>query len=121
MDDIVIKQINSNLAKYLVFGVSSESPLFLLQNIKEQMILSKGDAVLFDQLLQTGDADNRFLTLTFDGYNFDLSTAKHINGTIIERNIKLIIADYLRQNTLLLKYSILLSKQKDLILSGGII
>ena len=39
----------------------------------------------------------------------------------IDNEIRNKVADYLRANVILLKYSILLSKQKECILNGGII
>jgi len=117
--EFVIQKINKNYAKYLVFGISAESPLFLLNEIKGQLSLKQGEIVLFDQLLQTGNSDNRFLLLTFDGKDFDLSTIKHIDLSIVEDDVKVLVANFLRNNTALLKYSILLAQQKELLLKGG--
>lgn len=119
--DFVVREINKEYARFLIFGISAESPLFLLQEIREQLNPNKGDVIVFDQLLQTGDAENRFLSLTFGDSDFDLSTATHLENTIVDAETRSIIADYLRKNTLLLKYSILLSPQKEAILQGGVV
>ena len=119
--DFIIREINKKYAKFLIFGVSAESPLFLLQEIKEQLNPRKGDIIVFDQLLQTGDVENRFLSITFGDVDFDLGTATHLENTVVDDETKSIISDYLRQNTLLLKYSILLSQQKEVILRGGFV
>lgn len=119
--DYIIREIKKEYAKFLVFGISAESPLFLLQQIKEQLNPNKGDVIVFDQLLQTGDAENRFLSITFGDTDFDLSTATHTENAVIDVETRSIIADYLRKNTLLLKYSILLSQQKEIILQGGVV
>lgn len=119
--DFIVKEINKEYAKFLIFGISTESPFFLLEEIKEQINLQKNDVVIFDQLLQTGDADNRFLLLTFGSKVFDLSTAKHIERSVVDGETKSIIADFLRKNFMVLKYSILLEQQKEIILDGGFI
>lgn len=119
MDGVIIKRLNSNFAKYLVFSVSSESPMFYLEEIKEQMILSEGDSVLFDQLLQTGNSDNRFLAIVYNNGIFDISSVHHVDKDTVDVEVKNEISNYLRNNSLLLKYSILLGKQKDIILNGG--
>lgn len=119
--DFIVKEINKEYAKFLIVGISVNSPLFLLQEIKEQINLRKGDVILFDQLMQTGDADNRFLSVTFGSEEFDLSTAKHRERSVVDDETKSIIADFLRENLMVLKYSILLTQQKEVILHGGFI
>lgn len=119
--DLIVREINKEYAKFLIFSISAESPLFLLQEIREQLNPNKGDVIVFDQLLQTGDTENRFLSITFGDMGFNLSTVKHLENAVVDAETRSIIADYLRNNTLLLKYSILLSKQKEIILQGGVI
>lgn len=119
--DFIIREINKKYAKFLIFGVSAESPLFFLQEIKKQLNPNKGDIIVFDQLLQVGDTEDRFLSLTFGDVDFDLSTVTHLENTVVDDETRSIIADYLRKNTLLLKYSVLLSQQKEVILRGGFV
>ena len=121
MDDVIIKQINSNIAKYLVVGLSSDSPLFAIHEIMDQMNLTSGDSVLFDQLLQVGSTKERFIRLTFTGVDFDYNSIINIPEDAIAMEIKSVISDYLRNNTLLLKYSILVSAQKEQIINGGVV
>lgn len=119
MDGVIIKKLKCNFAQYLVFSISSDSPMFYLEEIKEQMILSEGDVVIFDQLLQTGNSDNRFLAMTFSNGVFDFSSIHHLDKDNVAIEVKNEVSNYLRNNTLLLKYSILLGKQKEIILNGG--
>lgn len=121
MDAFIIKQIDKKYAKYLIFGTTVESPLFQLQEIKKAINIMNGDKIIFDQLLQTGNADNRFLIMSFLNDNFDYGTAKNIDTKTIDIDIRSFGCSYLRSNTLLLKYSILLSEQKEIILNGGTI
>ena len=119
MKDFVIKKTENSFVKYVVFGITAESPIFLLDEIKKELILSVGDKVLFDQLLQTGNTTNRFLMLTYGVDDFNLSSANNINASSIGVAEKSVISDFLRENDKILKYSILLNEQKELITSGG--
>lgn len=119
MQDFIIKQINKEYAKYLVFGTTVESPLFQLVDIQNSINISNGEKIIFDQLLQTGNADNRFLAMTFYNGSFDYRSAQNIDGKSIENDVKAFGCNFLRKNSLILKYSILLSDQKEFILNGG--
>lgn len=119
MQDFLIRQINKEYAKYLVLGTTVESPLFQLLEIQNSVEISNGEKVIFDQLLQTGNADNRFLVMTFHDGAFDYSSAQHIDAQSVGNDVKSFVCDFLRNNSLILKYSILLSAQKEDILNGG--
>ena len=121
MDNVIIKQINSDIAKYLVVGLSSDSPLFVINEIMDQMNLKNGNSVLFDQLLQVGNTKERFIRLTYAGADFDYYSITNIPEDEIDIEVKSVISDYLRKNTLLLKYSILISAQKEQIINGGVL
>lgn len=121
MKDFVIKKTENSFVKYVVFGITAESPIFLLDEIKKELALSGGDKVLFDQLLQTGNTINRFLVLTYDMDDFNLSSANNINASYVGVAEKSVISDFLRENDEILKYSILLNEQKEIIASGGVL
>ena len=119
MKDIIINKSNNPKIKYVIFSISTDSPLFLLDEINENVKLKNGQIVLFDQLLQTGDSDNRFLSLQFVNDKFDLSSIKHVDKKQIDETLYKFISDFLRNEQLLLRYSILLEEQKNFILRGG--
>jgi hypothetical protein len=121
MDGVIIEKLNNSIANYLVFSISSESPLFFLDELEEEISFNEGEILVFDQLLQTGEADNRFMSIVYHDKKFDYSSVKHIDNYKIDSGIRGIIAEYLRRNIVLLKYSILLSQQKEHILKGGIV
>ena len=122
MKNYIIKKIDNHTADFLVFGTSAESPLFELLEIQEDISSSKKEAVvLFDQLLQTGKSENRFMIMKLVGGCFDYESAKNVDLKTIDDSIKAFICNYLRDNTGILKHCILLSDQKNTILSGGII
>lgn len=119
MKNFIIKKIDKKYAKYLVFGTTVESPLFQLIDIKNKIVISDGESVVFDQLLQTGNTDNRFLTLSFYEGKFDFGTAKNVEADKLDADVKNFAYDFLRKNVDILKHSILLSEQKDIIQNGG--
>lgn len=121
MNNFIIKQIDKDYAKYLVFGTTVDSPLFQLTEIKKAINIMNGDKIIFDQLLQTGNIESRFLIMTFANNNFDYESAKNVDTKIIDIDTRAFGCTYLRNNRLLLKYSILLSDQKEMILNGGTI
>lgn len=119
MEEIIINESNNSLYKYVIFSVSSDSPLFFLEDINSAIKLKNGQKILFDQLLQTGDNYNRFLCLTFLNNKIDLSSICHVEKQSLDKDLFQFISNYLRQEQLILKHSILLEKQKKIILSGG--
>ena len=121
MENYILKKLNEQDVKYLVFGTSVESPLFFISEIAKKIKESEEVEVLFDQLLQTGNAENRFLMLKLNNGIFELSSATCINPKTISNNIKFEITEFLRQNPQILNYSILLNEQKKIIEQGGII
>ena len=122
MNNYIIKKIVNHTTDFLVFGTSVESPLFELLEIQEGISSSKKEAVvLFDQLLQTGQSSTRFMIMNLVDGCFDYESAKNVDPKMIDENIKALICNYLRENTDILRHSILLSDQKNTILSGGII
>ena len=119
MKDIIINKSNNPKIKYVIFSISTDSPLFLRDEINKNIYLENGQSVLFDQLLQTGDSSNRFLSLKFVNGTFDLSSIQHIDKKKIDETLYKFISDFLRNEQRLLHYSILLEEQKNFILSGG--
>lgn len=119
MKDIIINKSNNPKIKYVIFSVSTNSPLFSLDDINKNIHLENGQSILFDQLLQTGDSDNRFLCLDFLNDNLDLSSIRQVNKNQIDESLYKFISEYLRKEQLLLRYSILLEEQKKFILNGG--
>lgn len=121
MKDYVLKHIDQDNIDYLVFGTSVESPFFCLTEIAKDIKADKVVRVLFDQLLQTGNSKNRFLMLELKDGTFELSSAICIDPKAVSNAIKLHIAEFLRHNPQVLKYSILLNEQKKLIEQGEIV
>lgn len=121
MNNYIIEKLNNNLAEYLIFGITANSPLFELNDIIVENYFSNGDRIIFDQLLQTGNTRNRFLVMTFCNGIFDYSSAINIDTDLVNDDIRNYISGFLRLNEKILKYSILPSKEKAEILKGGCI
>ena len=121
MENYIIKKIDQDSFEYLVFGTSVESPLFSIQEIADYIKETKDVKVLFDQLLQTGNSENRFLMICFKNGVFDFNSASCISYKDVSNFIKKQISDFLKQNPKILEYSILLSEQKKIIEEGGTI
>ena len=122
MDSFIIEKLYNSTADYLVFGTSVESPLFELMKIQDDIsCIIKDATIIFDQLLQTGKTENRFMVMKLVDGRFDYDSAKNIAPQLVDDSIKAFICNYLRDNTAVLRHSILLFDQKNVILSGGII
>ena len=121
MENYVLRKLKQDSIKYLIFGTSVESPLFAINEIANKIKENKEVEVLFDQLLQTGNAENRFLMIKLKNGKFELNSATCIQPEMISQAIKNEITEFLRQNPQILKYSILLNEQKKTIEQGGII
>lgn len=121
MENYIIKKIGLHNFEYLVFGTSVESPLLNIQEIADYIKETKDVKVLFDQLLQTGNSENRFLLINFKNGVFDFNSASCISSKDISASIKKKICVFLKQNPKILEYSILLNEQKKIIEEGGTI
>lgn len=119
MKEFIIEQINKPYAKYLIFGITVNSPLFCLDEIEKSIDLLNGDCIVFDQLLQTGNTNNRFLAMSIDNGHFDMGSARNMDGSIIDTEMRKIGCDFLRENAEILKHCILVSEQKEAITLGG--
>ncbi len=121
MNEFVVQKTDSPNADYVIFSTSVDSPLFNLGDIKNMLSLKNGEKILFDQLLQVGNSENRFLQLQFRNGDFDFGSARNIDNNSVDYKTKFIIFSFLRENPTVLKYSILLSDQKKAILNGRVL
>jgi hypothetical protein len=74
--------------------------------------------ILIDQLLITGNNNNRFLSLNIKNGSFDFSTASNVEADFLYHQLT---SSELKKNRPLLDNSILSSKQKSLIRSGCVV
>ncbi len=118
MKDYIVEKIDKSYAKYLIFGTTVNSPLFCLDEIEKGINHTKEDIIVFDQLLQTGNSNNRFLTMSICNGHFDVGSAKNIDGSKIDDDVRKIGCEFLRKNVEILRHCILVSEQKEAIAMG---
>ncbi|MDD5021927.1 MAG: type II toxin-antitoxin system RnlB family antitoxin [Endomicrobiaceae bacterium] len=118
------------MKKYKIFDLSTEeyqkilicltydSILSYLNHIEKEKILKKSQGVLIiDQLLVTGNQNNRFISCEYSMGKLNLSTAKNIKPDI---SVHKITMNFLRQNLDIVNKSILSKHQKLLLGEGNI-
>lgn len=96
--------------------LSFESVLNYLDSIEtEPLILNGKGVLLIDQLLVSGNGQNRFFSCLFDHGEIDLSTAQTVFPAVYYRElaVKMLQKDIPR-----LEYSILTNRQKECIGKG---
>lgn len=102
----------------LIVGTTSESPLSYLSDVANELSgrLEKG-YVLLDMLLHSGVGNERFIEVEFTGDKFNIESAKVVN---LERNNfwRKKGCSILSQQPEIIEYSILNSRQKNLLLHG---
>lgn len=112
----------SSLGSYDCFVIclsyeSIYSYISTLQNELSNNIDHKGN-VLIDQLLITGNKNNRFLSLTFNNGSFVFTSAKNVDAEYYYHQITSAV---LKRDETLLNNSILSKKQISMILRGCVI
>lgn len=108
MKNYEIQQLQDKKYNALLLWLSSESIIEYITEIEHEPLLmqSKG-TLLIDQLLITGDGENRFVSCLYNHGKIDLTTAKRVE----QSNCNKISKELLRKNFKLLNYSILTKKQ----------
>jgi hypothetical protein len=101
----------------LVTMYNSESPLTYLSDIEEELLNQKkyGD-ILIDQILHSGNTEDRFILASVTRYGIDEHTIKYV---YIEKSsdFRKLSCSYLRSDCIL-EFSILSSIQKKMIAKG---
>lgn len=110
--------LSGNKYAALIIGTSCEAPSKYLKEIASELQAKqvKGTIIL-DMLLHSGNSDERFISVDFDGEKFDDCTFKFIK---VEKNndTRKLSATYFQDYPEIVEYSILNSIQKKLILKG---
>lgn len=118
MNNFEIIKLNNEDVKILVVMKTSDSPFEFLDDIQEQLReLKFSGKVLIDELLHSGNTDERFIRGYFNGASFD--NGKFCFVDIDRRDsVRTHICEYLKTDDELLEYSCLNERQQKLILSG---
>lgn len=121
MNNFDIINLNENDAKILVIMKTSDSPFDFVNEIQEQLKMMEFSGLfVIDELLHSGNNQERFISGFFDGNSFDDSKFK-FEDVAKKSTIRSYICDYLKTDLEILKYSSLTDKQQKLILRGCVI
>lgn len=108
-----------NKKQYIIFSTSHISPLKFIKDIENELKDSINEEVeiLFDLLLSSGNNQERYGSVIFNGKEFDKNTFRYIS---VEKSnlIRSISTDYYKKKNNWLENSILNSIQKKMIYKG---
>ncbi len=121
MQKFILKKINTDYSKYLIYGTGVESPYYLWDKIRKKILVQNGEYILFDQLLQIGNSNKRFVLIPIKDERLDFQNFKYLDFNTVDVSIRAEIAKFLRKNNNILKYSILLEYEKEKIYNGEIL
>lgn len=116
MDFCIIEKVDLCGYNRFLLCLTFESIVNYLSEIESapEMVTSSGK-VLIDQLLVTGDGDNRFISCSFMNGKLDMSTAKIV---IPDCRFRYISTKRLHDNYVYVEHSILTEHQRDCIKKG---
>ncbi len=79
MKPYIIEYLDNQPYVAVIIGISYESPLVYFHEISEELNeKSISGEVLFDMLLHSGNGNDRFFEITFNGEKFSNNSAKNI-------------------------------------------
>lgn len=121
MENFDIISLNDKDVKILVVMKTCDSPFDYVDELQEQLkAIGFSGIFVIDELLHSGNTEERFISGFFDGNSFDNS--KFVFRNIAPKsNIRDYICDYLKSDMEVLNYSSLTDKQQKLISHGCII
>ena len=105
--------IKTNVEDYdkLVLCLSSESLLTYIKKIEQALAKDNVDEkILIDQLLITGNGNNRFMSFSFSHGRFDIKTAQVVNPAEYYRKETV---EWLHNNYHCVEHSILTTEQRQ--------
>lgn len=103
---------------YLLYSTSVYSPYAWWEKIQQKYKIEDGSMVVVDQLLQIGNSDKRFPVFIVKDKRLDFKNFRYSMLPKYTKKLKPYISNFLRMNTEILKYSILLEYEKEQILNG---
>lgn len=121
MNNFDIVNLDDENLKILIVMKTCDSPFDFVNELQEQLkTIGFSGLFVIDELLHSGNTEERFISGFFDGYSFDDSKFKFEN--IAKKSIiRSYICDYLKSDLDVLNYSILTDNQQKLISHGCII
>lgn len=120
MDKVIVKPLEGSYTA-IVVTKTSDSPFDFLTSISEVLANQNIEGlVLVDELLHSGNGEERFFEARFEKRTFDMTSFRFVN---IPKNSRLraVVCDWLRENPERLEYSDLTSAQRKMITKGLVI
>lgn len=121
MNNFDIVNLDNKEIKILVIMKTSDSPFDFVNELQEQLrTIDFSGLFVIDELLHSGNNEERFISGFFDGNSFDNSKFKFEN---IDKKsiIRSYMCNYLKSDLEVLNYSSLTDKQQKLISHGCVI
>jgi len=116
MEYYTLKQTMRQDYDLFLFCLTTESFFDYLRCIENEPLIKNSEGtLLIDQLLVTGEAENRYISCAYNHGHIELSAAQY---TVPDNYYKNLAADILRDNKNIVENSILTSYQKERILTG---
>lgn len=121
MKNFEIVNLNEEVAKILVVMKISESPFDFAADIQEQLkMIGFCGIIVIDELLHSGNNEERFISGFFDGNTFDNSKFR-FECVSKKSRIRNYVCEYLQSDLEALRFSSLTDKQQKLISHGCVI
>lgn len=108
--------------KYIIFSTTYISPLEFIKDIEKELnkIMNNSSEVFFDFLLSSGNGNERFGKIVYNGDSFDMNSFEFINIPK-KSDLRAFSINYYRDKEENLENSILTSVQKKMIKKGIVI
>ncbi len=121
MNNFDIVNIDNKDIKILIVMKTSDSPFDFINEIQEKLkIIGFSGLFVIDELLHSGNNEERFICGFFDGDSFDNSKFR-FKDIAKKSDIRSYICNYLKSDLEVLNYSNLTDKQQKLISHGCVI
>mgnify|MGYP000855195224 FL=1 len=121
MNNFNIVNLNEENNKVLIVMKTSESPFDFVSEFQEKLMeIQFSGIVVIDELLHSGNTEERFISGFFDGHSFDNSKFR-FESIARKSMIRNYICEYLKSDKELMMYSGLTTIQQRLISKGCVI
>lgn len=113
MKDYILYGLNEEKYGVLLLCLTHENIFTFYQDVQQEPLFqnSKG-IILLDQLLVTGNGDNRFVSLPYDCGKIDFSKAENV---MVSNTIRKISVELLNTNISALQNTILTDDQQEMV------
>lgn len=113
MKEYVLSGINEKMYGVLLLCLSHENIFSFCEELQQEPIIKNGKGnILLDQLLVTGNGNNRFVIIPYDNGRIDFSKARN---TSVPQKIREISVELLSMNVASLQNTVLTDLQQEMV------